>query len=147
MFAKVIPIYYTPFKIGVLDPEFILNFLQILFQGTGEFINTKFFCRVCSMLHDPKVQTEPFSYPDVNEWWRGKGVCINGSWRKFQKALDSEKSNKPKPQSKINNKISADKSAADSSNDHPSKSPENLKVLEPSVKSVSDEERPPAKLP
>ena len=47
-----------------------------------------------------------------------------------------------------NNKVStADKPAADSSNDHPSKSPENLKVLEPSVKSVSDEERPPAKLP
>ena len=61
-----------------------------ILQGTGEFINTKFFCRVCSMLHDPKVQTEHFSYEDVNDWWRGKGTCINGSWRKFQKALDAE---------------------------------------------------------
>ena len=68
--------------------------LLMYFQGTGEFINTKFFCRACSMLHDPKVQTEPFSYPDVNEWWRGKGVCINGSWRKFQKALDAENNKK-----------------------------------------------------
>ena len=59
-------------------------------QGTGEFINTKFFCRVCSMLHDPKAQMEHFSYEDVNEWWRGKGTCINGSWRKFQKALEAE---------------------------------------------------------
>ena len=42
------------------------------------------------MLHDPKVQTEHFSYEDVNDWWRGKGTCINGSWRKFQKALEAE---------------------------------------------------------
>jgi len=63
-------------------------------KGTGEFINTKFFCRVCSMLHDPKVQTEPYSYPDVNDWWRGKGTCINGSWRKFQKALEADKNRK-----------------------------------------------------
>ncbi len=41
------------------------------------------------MLHDPKPQVEHFSYEDVNEWWRGKGTCINGSWRKFQKALDA----------------------------------------------------------
>ena len=24
-------------------------------KGTGEMINTKFFCRLCSLLHDPKV--------------------------------------------------------------------------------------------
>ena len=24
-------------------------------KGTGEMINTKFFCRMCSLLHDPKV--------------------------------------------------------------------------------------------
>ena len=46
------------------------------------------------MLHDPKVQTEPYSYPDVNDWWRGKGTCINGSWRKFQKALEADKNRK-----------------------------------------------------
>ena len=25
-------------------------------KGTGEMINTKFFCRMCALLHDPKVQ-------------------------------------------------------------------------------------------
>ena len=24
-------------------------------KGTGEMINTKFFCRMCALLHDPKV--------------------------------------------------------------------------------------------
>ena len=68
-----------------------------LFQGTGEFINTKFFCRVCSMLHDPKYEKYPSHIEDVNEWWRGQGTCINGSWRKFAKALehDAEKQKAP----------------------------------------------------
>lgn len=42
------------------------------------------------MLHDPKAQTEHFNYEDIDEWWRGKGTCINGSWRKFKKALEAE---------------------------------------------------------
>ena len=105
-------------------------------QGTGEFINTKFFCRVCSMLHDPKVQTEPFSYPDVNEWWRGKGVCINGSWRKFQKAVEAEKSRKQL-------KNSSDKPAAENAS-----KPAPIEVLKMSaVEEKEEEEKPPAKLP
>eukprot|EP00095_Tigriopus_kingsejongensis_P005108 maker-scaffold161_size295871-snap-gene-1.38 protein:Tk05108 transcript:maker-scaffold161_size295871-snap-gene-1.38-mRNA-1 annotation:"glycoprotein 3-alpha-l-fucosyltransferase a" len=62
-------------------------------KGTGEFINTKFFCRVCAMLHDPKIaehQVQKPFYSDVNDWWRGPGTCINGSWRKFQKALEKD---------------------------------------------------------
>ncbi|XP_024938146.1 glycoprotein 3-alpha-L-fucosyltransferase A isoform X2 [Cephus cinctus] len=47
-------------------------------KGTGEFINTYFFCRVCAMLHDDRP---PKSYNDVNDWWRGNGVCTSGSWR------------------------------------------------------------------
>jgi hypothetical protein len=68
----------------------IQQIINYYFQGTGEFINTKFFCRVCTMLHDPKPQIEHFTYEDVNEWWRGKGTCINGSWRKFQRALEAD---------------------------------------------------------
>ena len=26
-------------------------------KGTGEMINTKFFCRLCALLHDPRVNT------------------------------------------------------------------------------------------
>ena len=63
--------------------------LKTTFQGTGEYINTKFFCRVCSMLHEPRALSHPHSYADFNEWWRGKGTCINGSWRKYEKALQN----------------------------------------------------------
>ncbi|XP_078036874.1 glycoprotein 3-alpha-L-fucosyltransferase A [Augochlora pura] len=41
-------------------------------KGTGEFINTYFWCRVCAMLHDERPTK---FYKDVNEWWRGEGVC------------------------------------------------------------------------
>jgi len=59
-------------------------------KGTGEFINTKFFCRVCSMLHEPRsFDKQASNYADFNEWWRGKGTCINGNWRKYDKALQN----------------------------------------------------------
>ncbi|KAK3907867.1 Glycoprotein 3-alpha-L-fucosyltransferase A [Frankliniella fusca] len=48
-------------------------------KGTGQFINTHFFCRLCALLHD---DFRPKSYRDVNAWWRGPGVCTAGSWRK-----------------------------------------------------------------
>lgn len=62
-----------------------------MFQGTGEFINTKFFCRVCSMLHNPKVENSISNYEDINDWWRGAGNCIKGSWKKFEKAWAAAK--------------------------------------------------------
>lgn len=49
-------------------------------KGTGEFINTYFWCRLCAMLHDPVTSFR--YYEDVNEWWRGNGICNSGSWRK-----------------------------------------------------------------
>lgn len=52
-------------------------------KGTGEFINTYFWCRVCAMLHDDRP---PKYYKDVNEWWRGEGVCTTGSWREHDLA-------------------------------------------------------------
>ncbi|CAG0894893.1 unnamed protein product [Cyprideis torosa] len=45
-------------------------------KGTGEMINTAFWCRLCAMAHEPSVTK---SY-DVNEWWRGNGACRRGSW-------------------------------------------------------------------
>ncbi|KAK9498301.1 hypothetical protein O3M35_002966 [Rhynocoris fuscipes] len=48
-------------------------------KGTGEFINTHFFCRVCALLHD---QYPIKSYRDINEWWRSVGTCTSGSWRR-----------------------------------------------------------------
>ncbi|XP_018336546.1 glycoprotein 3-alpha-L-fucosyltransferase A [Agrilus planipennis] len=48
-------------------------------KGTGEFVNTFFWCRLCAMLHAPLPHKV---YDDVNEWWRGKNVCTRSSWRK-----------------------------------------------------------------
>jgi hypothetical protein len=51
------------------------------------------------MLHDPTIQTRPAEtnhFSDINAWWRAQGTCINGSWRKFQKAVDKSSRNKVK---------------------------------------------------
>lgn len=48
-------------------------------KGTGEFINTHFFCRMCALLHD---RFPAKSYRDINAWWRGPGVCTTTSWKK-----------------------------------------------------------------
>lgn len=50
-------------------------------KGTGEFINTYFWCRLCSMMHSVRGAVQSRSYTDINEWWRGVGVCALASWR------------------------------------------------------------------
>ena len=49
-------------------------------KGTGEMINTNFFCRVCSLLHDPRSYSKTRQVYDFNEWWNGEGICIRGEW-------------------------------------------------------------------
>lgn len=49
-------------------------------KGTGEFINTYFFCRLCAMLHD-SVPSK--SYNDINKWWKNANICVtSGPWDK-----------------------------------------------------------------
>ena len=68
------------------------EFLPLLLQGTGEFVNTKFWCRVCALLHDPTLADRiPGGYDDINAWWRSQGTCINGSWRKYAVAVEKKK--------------------------------------------------------
>lgn len=43
-------------------------------KQTGSFIDTKFWCRICSMLWDP--DRPHLSVPDLDKWWRGDNVCI-----------------------------------------------------------------------
>jgi len=51
-------------------------------KGTGEFVNTKFWCRVCSQLHnEQELKGSNNWYSDINEWWRGDGVCSNQGWK------------------------------------------------------------------
>ncbi|XP_050302319.1 glycoprotein 3-alpha-L-fucosyltransferase A-like [Anthonomus grandis grandis] len=61
-----------------LDNDNALYNSYFKWKGTGEFINTYFWCRLCAMLHAPLV---PRHYEDVNDWWRGPGVCTTKSWR------------------------------------------------------------------
>lgn len=44
-------------------------------KGTGEFIDTRFFCRLCAMLHDDEAPVK--HYENIVDWWSGPGVCNN----------------------------------------------------------------------
>ncbi|BFZ05173.1 hypothetical protein BsWGS_08211 [Bradybaena similaris] len=49
-------------------------------KGTGDIINTFFWCRLCALAHD---EDRGLSwYNDVNAWWRGGDICIGqDNWR------------------------------------------------------------------
>lgn len=45
-------------------------------KGTGEFLPYEiFWCQVCALLHDNHAISFKHWYKDINEWWRGKGIC------------------------------------------------------------------------
>ena len=59
-----------------------------LWKGTGEFINTKFMCRLCTMVH--LAPHFPMWYSDANKWWHSSDTCVDptkndgisyGTWR------------------------------------------------------------------
>ncbi|OQV18112.1 Glycoprotein 3-alpha-L-fucosyltransferase A [Hypsibius exemplaris] len=59
--------------LNILDQNATLYNEYFRWRGTGEFINTHFFCRLCSMLHSKRES--PSHYEDVDGWWRGDKVC------------------------------------------------------------------------
>lgn len=46
-------------------------------KGSGEFINTKFWCRICALLHDDAGdEARPdMWYTDFYKWWAHDGAC------------------------------------------------------------------------
>jgi hypothetical protein len=64
------------------DDDLYNSFFQ--WKGAGEVIDVQFFCRLCAMLHDDFPNK---FYRDVNDWWRGQGICTKGSWRDVDKIL------------------------------------------------------------
>ncbi|XP_060551986.1 glycoprotein 3-alpha-L-fucosyltransferase A-like [Ruditapes philippinarum] len=58
-------------KLAADDTEYNKYFR---WKETGSFIDTKFWCRICSMLWDPNRPR--LSVSNLNEWWRGDGTCI-----------------------------------------------------------------------
>ncbi|XP_004522511.1 glycoprotein 3-alpha-L-fucosyltransferase A [Ceratitis capitata] len=65
----------------ILDKDDELYNSYFKWKGTGDFVNTFYWCRVCALLHDEESLRRPRWYTDVNDWWRGDGICRQGSWR------------------------------------------------------------------
>ena len=64
-------------------------------KGTGSFINTKFWCRLCAMAHDTSRKTW---YTDISKWWRGQGVCTTAKDKKWASWKNTKQDNKePNP--------------------------------------------------
>ena len=69
------------------SPEDLAKFLHILdrdddlyneyfaWKQLGDFIDTKFFCRVCSMLHYSTHTEERQVIEDITWWWSGPDTC------------------------------------------------------------------------
>lgn len=47
-------------------------------KGSGEFINTKFWCRLCALLHDD--QRPLMWYTKFHKWWMHDGSCTTDRW-------------------------------------------------------------------
>ncbi|PZC76884.1 hypothetical protein B5X24_HaOG204023 [Helicoverpa armigera] len=67
-----------------LDEDDNLYNSYFKWKGTGEFINTYFFCRVCAMVHANERRQRSAHYDDVQAWWRD-GACTRSEWRTMQK--------------------------------------------------------------
>ncbi|KAM3961197.1 glycoprotein 3-alpha-L-fucosyltransferase A [Aphomia sociella] len=63
-----------------LDENDTLYNSYFKWKGTGEFINTYFFCRVCAMVHANDRRQRSAHYTDVQAWWRDS-ACTRGEWR------------------------------------------------------------------
>ncbi|XP_013414342.1 glycoprotein 3-alpha-L-fucosyltransferase A-like isoform X2 [Lingula anatina] len=48
-------------------------------KGTMRTINTYFWCRLCAMVHE--AENHHTWYENVDDWWRGQGVCSTGRWK------------------------------------------------------------------
>ena len=47
-------------------------------KDKGSFMNTKFWCRLCSMLQDDDMPV--MWYSSFEQWWMSEGTCMNGRW-------------------------------------------------------------------
>ena len=57
----------------LLDQDDELYNQYFAWKDKGDFLATKFFCRVCSMLHYSKIYHQ--DWIDIQDWWAGPGVC------------------------------------------------------------------------
>lgn len=52
-----------------LDTDDVLYYSYFNWKTMGQFIDTKFMCRVCSLLHNAKTIGKTKSYSDIKHWW------------------------------------------------------------------------------
>lgn len=67
----------------ILDGNDTLYNSYFQYKGTGEvtFTPKRFLCTLCAMIHNNTLLSHPKWYRNVNDWWRGSGICTTGSWR------------------------------------------------------------------
>lgn len=49
-------------------------------RSGGQFIDTKFWCRLCAMIHDDSGHVS--LYEDIERWWHSPGACTADRWSK-----------------------------------------------------------------
>uniref|UniRef100_T1JFI9 Fucosyltransferase n=1 Tax=Strigamia maritima TaxID=126957 RepID=T1JFI9_STRMM len=68
-------------------------------KGTGEFVNTYFWCRLCALLHDKRTYKYKY-YEDIENWWNGPNTCSQTRWS--QQNISSNIVEKPGKKMKTN---------------------------------------------
>lgn len=104
-YAKVAPPYSYIHVDDYKSPRALAQYLKHLANHTehynkyfkwkkmGKFIDTKFWCRLCSMMHE--VQNHVTWVSDIDAWWRGSSVCVQGRpWASWNKQLKNKKTSK-----------------------------------------------------
>lgn len=46
-------------------------------HGIGEYIDTKFWCRLCALLHETRRTGHHSVYDRLGDWWNGRGTCLD----------------------------------------------------------------------
>jgi len=71
------------------SPRQLANFLRAVaadrdrynsyfrWHGVGEYIDTKFWCRLCALLHETRRSGRHSVYDRLDDWWRGRGACLD----------------------------------------------------------------------
>ena len=91
LFAEFFLCFLSTFNFKILFQLFFIKFTEpnLYFQslslsrwkGTGDLINTFFWCRLCALAHDATSRGHSW-YGNINDWWRGKDICIGKkTWR------------------------------------------------------------------
>ncbi|XP_054271110.1 glycoprotein 3-alpha-L-fucosyltransferase A-like [Macrosteles quadrilineatus] len=62
-----------------LDQDDDLYNSYFRWKDTGEYIDSGFFCRICSLLHADFPDKN--YHEDMNKWWHADGICTPNSWR------------------------------------------------------------------